>query len=216
VDFANYTGQITGIRIKFTASANNDPVVVFQQLLGNRMSDSDIWSMFERCNGDSIFPYADTGIMGSSPPSSMTGIIWPELYQAFASPAVMTAMLSNDQAAIQKATLSALPIYNVNFTRNTKIAPLNLVNQNVKSIFNNMYGNLQKNGILLQSVILDNTNEFPRKMCANQQAPALSPKIRVQANTTCTGFKIETSLMMIMYLFELHHEELLWHLAEIR
>jgi hypothetical protein len=201
VDFTNYTGQLTGIRIKLTATTNQNPTVVFQQLLGNNMSEMEITSMFERCNGDSVLPYYATGIMGSS--NEVREMIWPESYQALTSPAVMTAMLSNDNAAIQNAMLSAFPIYNMNFTRNSRLAPVNLVNQNIQTVFNNIYGNLQKNGVILQSVILDNTNEYPRKICANQQAPALSPKINVNANTALIGLTIQSSLAIIFEIFEL-------------
>jgi len=201
VDFTNYTGQLTGIRIKVTADANNDPTVVFQQLLGNQMNELDVKRMFERCNGDPIIPSLDGGTLD---PNTTMDIIWPEAYQALLSPAVYSAMLSGDQAASQKAVVSVFPIYNVNITRNTKIAPVNLVNQNIKTVFNNIYGNLQRNGVILQSVILDNTNEYPRKMCAAQPTVALAPKIIVNENTTIDGFTAQTSLVMISEIFQIN------------
>lgn len=200
VDFTNYTGQLTGLRIKITANTNDDPTVVFQQLLGNNISASDVMIMFERCNGDSVVPYSDTGIMGSS--NEVRDMIWPEAYQALTSPAVMTAMLSNDQAAMKNAMASALPVYNMNFTRISRLPPVNLTNQNIQTVFNNIYGNLQRNGVILQSVILDNTNEYPKKICANQQALALTPKISVNANTVLTGLTIQTNFAMISQIFE--------------
>jgi len=203
VDFTNYTGQLTGIRIKLTANTNGDPTAVFQQLLGNNINESDVQIMFERCNGESVVPYADTSIMGSSPLSSETGLIWPEAYQAISSPAVITAMASGIPGAMEKAIISVFPNYNVNFTRNSRLAPVTLVNQNIQTVFNNIYGNLQRNGVILQSIILDNTNEYPKKICATNQAPALSPKIIVNANTALISLTIQSSLAMIFEIFKL-------------
>ena len=208
VNLTNYTGQLTGLRFKVGANAPGDPASVFQKLFGSDIKFSDIYIMFERCNGDQLIPYYavdSTGPSGSTPDynSPWNNIVSPELVQAFMSPTVLAAQSSNDPVAQQRAMASVAPMQNLNFTRNSKIAPLNLVNQSISSIFNNIYGNLQKEGLILQSIILDNTNEFPKKVCENIQVPALTPKIIVNANTTLTGLIVKTSFETIMNKYNL-------------
>jgi len=209
VDLKNFTGQLTGIRFKVSASTTGNPASVFKGLLGNNLQNSDVQSMFERCNGDQIAAYY--AVDSAGPPDALKSddqtpwdnFVWPEFFQNILSPSVVSIMLSGDQTATRNAMMEAMPIYTMNFTRNSKIVPLNLVNQNIPTLFNNIYGNLQKAGVILHSVILDRTNEYPRKVCANNQAPALTPKISVNAKTELTGLTVQTSVKLILQRFNL-------------
>ena len=191
VNFSNFTGQITGIRFKTTdATSGADPSTVFSQILGN-ISERDINRMFARCNGDHMIPsfYVKNGTPSGNDSNIMV------------SPETISLMFESERDNDGVVDRNKLPPHTLNFTLNPNIPPVNIANQNLSTVFNNMYGNLYRSGLILESIILNGDTDFPKSPCANFKVPALTPKIIATGETTLTGLTIKSSLMTLIPIF---------------
>ena len=198
VDFTNFSGTLTGIRVALVDPyIDMDlPEIILKNLLGGNLTDRDVKKMMERPNGDLIIPYFYINPTGDSGSVSYED----DPYNVSVMPEIYTAFLSGANA--NEVTTKMLLTFN--FSRTPKIPPIVLTNQNIKVIFNNIYANLYKNNLKLVSLVLNNTIDYPTVDYSpyNPPIPTLTPKVTVNLETRLSSVTVKMSLSHIIQKFE--------------
>ena len=197
VDFTNFSGTLTGIRVALVDPyIDMDlPEIILKNLLGGNLTDRDVKKMMERPNGDLIIPYFYINPTGDSGSVSYED----DPYNVSVMPEIYTAFLSGANA--NEVTTKMLLTFN--FSRTPKIPPIVLTNQNIKVIFNNIYANLYKNNLKLVSLVLNNTIDYPTVDYSpyNPPIPTLTPKVTVNLETRLSSVTVKMSLSHIIQKF---------------
>jgi hypothetical protein len=193
VDYTNYSGRLTGIRVVILNPGiqTEPPEEMIKRILGSHLTRNDIRMMMERTNGDLIYPYFyinPTGENGSVP-------FEEDPYNLFVLPEMMVGLASGMN---QNDILSKL-IYTLNFSRNPKIPPIILSNQNVKILYNNIYANLSSKNLKLVSLILNGTVDYPTVDYSQYKLPVtvLTPKINRDFNQYTGIYTIVVKMSML-------------------
>jgi hypothetical protein len=179
------------------------PEMILQRLLGGNLTDKDVKKMMERPNGDLIIPYFYINPTGDSGSVDRQD----DPYNVSIMPEFNTALISG--GSLNELTIKMLITFN--FSRNPKIPPIILTNQNIKVIFNNIYANLYKYNIKLVALVLNNTMDYPTVDYSqyNLPTPILTPKVTVNLETRVTSITVKMSLADILQKFKSSLDSLL-------
>ena len=207
VNFTKFNGQLTGFRA-YTINENINPMEAMRPLLGNNLTVNDIKRIMERPNGDLMFPYfyinssgsdgtipENTGTIPENTPLTPYDVmILPESY-------ISITQQTNENTA--QVPLKNPLIFTFNLSRNPKITPINLTNENIKPLFNRIYSNLYNSSLVLVSLILNNRIEYPTVDYSNYSnpVPVLTPKIRVSPTISFSNITVKISLSEILSRF---------------
>jgi hypothetical protein len=199
VDFNNFSGTVTGIRLTTVDSYKNTepPEAILKDLLGGgNLREGDVKMTMERPNGDLFIPYFYINPMGDSGSVSYQD----DPYNVNIMPEILTALMTgvDPREVIQNFLIT------FNFSRNSKITPIILSNQNIKVIYNNIYANLYKRNLKLVSLILNKTIDYPTVDYSqySQPVPILTPKVSVNLETRIASLTLKTSLSDILRKFK--------------
>ena len=197
VDFTNFSGTLIGIRVALVDPYidMDPPEVILKNLLGGNLTDKDVKKMMERPNGDLIIPYFYINPTGDSGSVSYQD----DPYNVPIMPEIYTALINGANA--NEVTTKMLITFN--FSRNPKIPPIVLTNQNIKVIFNNIYANLYKNNLKLVSLVFNNTMDYPTVDYSqyNPPIPTLTPNVAVNLETRLSSVTVKMSLLDILSKF---------------
>uniref|UniRef100_A0A6C0K3J1 Uncharacterized protein n=1 Tax=viral metagenome TaxID=1070528 RepID=A0A6C0K3J1_9ZZZZ len=181
IDFTNFSGTLTGIRVVIINGSNYNLLDRIKGLLGGNLTDNDIKMMKERPNGDLIYPYFYINPTGDSGSSSGD----EDPYNLYVEPEIATFFIADQgfgtRVAFNRAydQMKEKILHTINFSRNPKIPPIVLTNKNINVIYNNIYANLYKKNLRLVSLILNKTIDYPPVDYSqyNSPIPTLTPKI---------------------------------------
>jgi hypothetical protein len=198
VDFNNFSGIVTGIRLTLADPYKDTelPEVILKGLLGGNLRNSDVKMMMERPNGDLIYPYFYINPTGDSGSVRLQD----DPYEVRNIPEIVTALATGVDA--RETTKDILITFN--FSRNPKITPIILSNQNIKVIYNNIYANLYKRNLKLVSLVLNNTIDYPTVDYSqySQPVPILTPKVSLNLETRIVSVTVKMSLSDILEKFK--------------
>lgn len=201
VDFTNFSGQLTGIRV-YGLRDDINPLAILKTMLGNNLTDDDISRILENKNGDLVFPYYyinSTGNNGTGNNGTDDTYDANNPYNVMVMPEIglLAAQYSQNQ---QLPTPKNPLLVTFNFSRNPKITPINLTNLNIQQVFNNIYANLYKSGIVIVSLILNNNTEYPKVDYSkySNPVPVITPKIRMTPSLSVSGFTVRISLLELI------------------
>lgn len=200
VDFNNFNGTLTGIRVSIIDpnGPGGHPEDILRGILGTNLTETESRLLMERPNGDLVIPYGyinPTGDIGSVE-------FQDNPYNVPIFPEIITAIVTGGENPME---ILGKTLFTFNFSRNPKITPTILTNQNIKLMFNNIYANLYKMNLKVVSLILNNTIDFPTLDYSKYSLPVpiLTPKVRVNLETRFSSITVKTSLSDILQRFKL-------------
>lgn len=217
VDFTNFSGTLTGIRVNIADSSvqvNGSPADVLKTILGGDLTGNDIKLMMERPNGDVVYPYFYINPTGNSNSGGSENIPYnDDPYNVGIMPEMITGLVTR----VDPREISKKMMFTFNFSRNPKVAPIVLTNQNIKLMFNNVYTNLYKMNLKVVSLILNNTIDYPTVDYSQYSLPVpiLTPKVSVNLNTRVKSITVKTSLLDILQRFQVFISQLISQNAEV-
>lgn len=203
VDFRKFSGTITGIRVvQVDPWAQTDPPeIVLQTLLESNLTQRDMRGMIERSNGDLMYPYFYINPTGASSSGGSENLPpYEDPYSLNIMPEIITA---TDSGILDISPVLKKMIRTFNFSRNPKITPIILANENIKPIFNHIYGILYNKNLKLVSLVLNNTIDYPTVDYSQYSLPVpiLTPKVRVNLDTRVASITVKTGLSDILQRF---------------
>jgi hypothetical protein len=203
VDFRRFSGTITGIRVVPVDpwARTAPPEFILQTLLESNLTQRDVRGMIERLNGDLMYPYFYINPTGASSSGGSENLPpYEDPYSLNIMPEIITA--SESGITDLKPVLEKM-IRTFNFSRNPKITPIILANENIKPIFNHIYGILYNKNLKLVSLVLNNTIDYPTVDYSQYSLPVpiLTPKVRVNLDTRVASITVKTGLSDILQRF---------------
>ena len=204
VDFRRFSGIITGIRVVPVNpwGQTEQPVIVIKNLLGGDLTERDIKGMMERTNGDLIYPYFYINPTGTSSSGGSEDVdFYNDPYNLNVVPEISVISQNGDRLAIRDTIGKIMTTFN--FSRNPKVTPTILSNENIYPIFHHIYTILYNKNLRVVSLVLNNTIEYPTVDYSQYSLPVpiLTPKIRVNLETRVTSITVKTSLSDILERF---------------
>jgi len=202
IDFTNFSGTLTGIRVALIDPSKGGPTIpdIIKELLGGNLTDADMMIMAELPNGDLITPYFyinPTGRTGSSSEND-------EPYNLSVIPELLTFIKVKKQFTSEDFDeFLKKMLLTINFSRNPKIPPIVLTNRNINHIYNNIYANLYKKNVRLVSLILNKTMDYPPVDYSQYNSPIATstPKVDINLNTRFSSITVKMSLLDIINKF---------------
>lgn len=200
VDFNNFNGTLTGIRVSIIDpnGPGGHPTDILRGILGTNLTETESRLLMERPNGDLVIPYGYINPTGDSGSVEFQD----DPYNVPVYPEIITAIVTGGENPME---IFGKMLFTFNFSRNPKITPTILTNQNIKLMFNNIYANLYKMNLKVVSLILNNTIDFPTLDYSKYSLPVpiLTPKVRVNLETRFSSITVKTSLSDILQRFKL-------------
>jgi hypothetical protein len=202
IDFTNFSGTLTGIRVASIDSSKVGPTIpdIIKGLLGDTLTDTDMMIMGELPNGDLITPYFYINSTGHSGSPSEND----DPYKLSVIPEILTFIKMKKQFTPEDFhEMMGKILYTINFSRNPKIPPIVLTNKNINHIYNNIYANLYKKNVRLVSLILNKTMDYPPVDYSQYNSPITTstPKVDINLNTRFSSITVKMSLLDIIEKF---------------
>jgi hypothetical protein len=202
IDFTNFSGTLTGIRVALIDPSKEGPTIpdIIKGLLGDNLTDTDMMIMAELPNGDLITPYFYINPTGHSSSSSEND----DPYKLSVIPEILTFIKMKKQFTPEDFhEILKKMLLTLNFSRNHKIPLIVLTNRNINHIYNNIYANLYKKNVRLVSLILNKTMDYPPVDYSQYNSPITTstPKVDINLNTRFSSITVKMSLLDIIKTF---------------